>query len=200
MRNLLMLSAAASVIAIGMSAYHAAALAPGANSASPDRIVLKVQKSDEKGPGPRDGSAKGGDSGVRGQDGGKGAGSGATQEKRSDRGVAQDKGDRGGQVRSGDKGARGDGAKGQQRSNVDVDVRGRRGDRDRADRRSRVDIDVNRDRRGYRADRRTRVDVDVDRRRRSGGRDVDVGVGGYGYSSRVSCQDILRRYRQCMAR
>jgi hypothetical protein len=25
-------------------------------------------------------------------------------------------------------------------------------------------------------------------------------VGGYGYSSRVSCQDILRRYRQCMAR
>jgi hypothetical protein len=100
----------------------------------------------------------------------------ATQEKRSDPGVAQDKGDRGGQVRSGDKG--GDGAKGQQRSNVDVDVRGRRGDRDRADRRTRVDIDVNRDRRGYRADRRTRVDVDVDRRRRSGGRDVDVGVGG----------------------
>ena len=180
MRNLLMLSAAASVIAIGMSAYHAAALSPCANSASPDGIVLKVQKSDEKGPGPRDGGAKGGDSGARGQDGGKGAGS-ATQEKRSDPGVAQDKGDRGGQVRSGGKGARGDGAKGQQRSNVDVDVRGRRGDRDRAD-------------------RRTRVDIDVDRRRRSGGRDVDVGVWGYGYSSRVSCQDILRRYRQCIAR
>jgi len=50
MRNLLMLSAAASVIAIGMSAYHAEALSPGANSASPDGIVLKVQKSDEKGP------------------------------------------------------------------------------------------------------------------------------------------------------
>ena len=49
MRNLLMLSAAASVIAIGVSAYHAAALSPGANSASPDGTVLKVQKSDEKG-------------------------------------------------------------------------------------------------------------------------------------------------------
>jgi hypothetical protein len=54
----------------------------------------------------------------------------------------------------------------------------RRGDRDRTDRRTRVDINVDRDRRGYRADRRTRVDVDVDRKRRSGGRDVDVGVGG----------------------
>jgi hypothetical protein len=199
MRNLLMLSAAASVIAIGMSAYHAAALSPGANSASPDGLVLKVQKSDEKGPGTRDGSAKGGDPGARGEDSGKRAGPGATQEKGSERGVAQDKGDRGAQGRSGEKGARGDGAKAQERSNVDVDVRGRRGDRDRADRRTRVDIDVDRDRRGYRADRRTRVDVDVDRRRRYGGRDVDVGVG-YGYSSRGSCQDILRRYRQCMAR
>ena len=47
MRNLLMLSAAASVIAIGMSAYHAEALSPGANGASPDGIVLKIQKSDE---------------------------------------------------------------------------------------------------------------------------------------------------------
>jgi hypothetical protein len=176
--KLLMLSAAASVIAIGMSAYHAAALSLGANSASPAGTVLKIQKSDEKGPGTRDGGAKGGDSGARGQDGGKGAGTGSMQEKR---GAAQDKGDRGAQVRSGDKGARGDGAKGQRRSNVDVDVRGRRGDRDRAD-------------------RRTRVDIDVDRRRRSGGRDVDVGVGGYGYSSRVNCQDILRRYRQCKAR
>ena len=123
MSNLLMLSAAASVIAIGMSVYHAEALSPGANSASPDGTVLKIQKSDEKGPGTRDGGAKAGNSGARGQDGGKGAGTGATQEKRSDPGVAQDKGDRGGQVRSGGKGARGDGAKGQQRSNVDVDVR-----------------------------------------------------------------------------
>ena len=174
-----MLSAAASVIAIGMSAYHAEALSPGANSASPDGTVLKIQKSDEKGPGTRDSGAKGGDLGARGQDGGKGAGTGATPEKRSDPGVAQDKGDRGAQMRSADKGARGDGAKGQQRSNVDVDVRARHGDRDRADRRTRVDID---------------------RRRRSGGRDVDVGVGGYGYSSRSSCQDLLRRYRQCTAR
>jgi hypothetical protein len=200
MRNLLTLTAAASVLTIGMSAYHAAALSPVANSVGPDGLVLKVQKSDEKGSGTRDGGAKGSDSGARGQDGGRGAGTGATQEKGGDRGSAQDKGDRGAQMRSGDKGGRGDGARAQQRSNVDVDVRGRRGDRDRADRRTNVDIDVDRNRRGYRADRRTRVDVDVDRRRRSGGRDVDVGVGTYGYSSNVSCQDILRRYRQCVAR
>ena len=60
MRNLLMLSAAASLIAIGMSAYHAEALSPGANGASPDGTVLKIQKSDDKGPGTRDGGAKGG--------------------------------------------------------------------------------------------------------------------------------------------
>jgi hypothetical protein len=172
MRNLLTLSAAASVLAIGMSAHHAAALSAGANSVRPDGLVLKVQKSDEKGPGARDGGGKSGDSGARSQDGGgKGAAPGATQ----------DKGNPGGQMRSGDKGARGEGARSQQRTNVDVDVRGRRGERD----------SVN---------RRTRVDVDVNRRHRTRGRDVDVGVGGYGYSSRVSCQDILRRYKQCMAR
>ena len=174
MRNLLTLTAAASVLAVGMSAYHAAALSPGANSVNPDGLVLKVQKSDEKGPGARDGGGKSGDSGARSQDGGgKGAAPGATQ----------DKANRGAQMRSGDKGAGGEGAKSQQRTNVDVDVRGRRGDRDRAV-------------------RRTGVGVDVDRRHRSRGRDVGVGVGvgGYGYSSRGSCQDILRRYKQCIAR
>jgi hypothetical protein len=40
------------------------------------------------------------------------------------------------------KGARGEGARSQQRTNVDIDVCGRRGDRDRADRRTRVDVDV----------------------------------------------------------
>src|SRR6185295_5335541 len=157
---LLTLSAAASVLAIGMSAYHAAALSPGANSVSSDGLVLKVQKSDEKGPG------------ASSQDGGG---------KSTAPGATQDKGDRGTQMRSGDKGARGEGARSQQRTNVDVDVRGRRGDR-------------------ARADGRTRVGVDIDRRHRTRGRDVDVGVGGYGYSSRVSCQDILRRYKQCVAR
>jgi hypothetical protein len=160
MKKLLTLSAAASVLAIGMSAYHAAALSPGANSVGPDGLVLKVQKSDEKGPGASGGGGKSGDSGARSQDGGgKGAAPGATQ----------DKGDRGSQMRSGDKGARGEGARSQQRTNVDVDVRGRRGDR-------------------ARADGRTRVGVDVDRRHRTRGRDVDVGVGGYGYSSRVSAK------------
>lgn len=166
MRNLLTLSAVASVFAIGMSAYHANAFSPGANTGSREQSVLKVQKTDEKG------SGKSGDSGARSQDGGgKSAAPGATQ----------DKGDRGAQMRSGDKGARGEGAKSQQRTNVDVDVRGRRGDRDRAD-------------------RRTRVDVNVDRRHRARGRDVDVGVGSFGYSGGASCQDILRRYRQCTGR
>ena len=152
MRNLLTLSAAASLLAIGMSAHHAAALSPGANSISPQGLVLKVQKSDEKGPPTRDGGKRG-ESGARGQDGGgKGAGPSTTQEKGSDRGA---------QMRAGDKGARGETS--HQRSNVDVDVRGRRADRDRAN-------------------RRMRVDVDVDRRRRSGGRDVDVNVRGYGYT------------------
>jgi hypothetical protein len=187
MRNLLTLSAAASVLAIAVSAHNAAALSPGANSTSTEGLVLQVQKSDEKGPGARDGGGKSGDPGARGQDGGgKAAG---------DPGGAQDKG----QVRSGDKAARREGAKTQQRTNVDVDVRGRGGDRDRADRRTRVDIDVDRRRRGLRADRRTTVDVDVDRRRRARGRDVDINVRGYGYTP-VGCQDLLRRYRQCIAR
>jgi hypothetical protein len=86
-------------------------------------------------------------------------------------------------TRSGQKGTR----NAQQRTNVDVNVgRGRHGHRDRAD-------------------RRTRVGVAVDNRHRSSRRDVDVGVSGgyrsgrsYGYSS-SGCQEILRRYRQCVA-
>jgi hypothetical protein len=173
MRNLLMLSAAASVIALGISAHPAAALSPGASGIGPEGLVQKVQKGDEKGPGARgqDGGGKGADPRAR-DGGGKGAGAGAAQDKDGNRGAAKDKGDRGAQTRSGDKGARG----GQQRTTVDVNVdRGRRGDRD---------------------NRRTRVDVDVDRRRRSG---VGTDVRGYGYSP-VNCQDLLRRYRQCVAR
>jgi hypothetical protein len=49
MKNLLTLSAAASLLAIGMSAHHAAALSPGANSISPQGLMLKVQKSAELG-------------------------------------------------------------------------------------------------------------------------------------------------------
>jgi hypothetical protein len=98
-------------------------------------------------------------------------------------------------MRSGDKGARGL----KERSDVDAD-RGKRGDRTRAAKRSNVDVDV-RGRRGDRdrADRRTRVDIDVDRGRRPRGRDVGVNVRGYGYTP-VSCQELLRRYRQCIAR
>jgi hypothetical protein len=112
MRNLLTLSAAASLFAIGMSAHHAAALSPAAYGIGPQGLVVKVQKSDEKGPPTRDGG-KSGKSGAPGQDGdGKGAGPSTTQEKGSDRGA---------QMRSGDKGARGKTS--HQRSNVDVDVR-----------------------------------------------------------------------------
>ena len=178
MRNLLTLSAAASVLAIGITAQHAAALSPGARRANPEAPVVKVQKSEEKGAGTRDAAGKSGEPGARGQDGaGKGASPGATQQTGSDRGTQ----------RSGDK----------QRS--DVDVRGSRGERDRADRRTRVDVDVDGARRGYRADRRTRVDVDVERRRRSGGGDIGVNVRGFGYTP-MGCQDLLRRYRQCIAR
>jgi hypothetical protein len=169
MRNLLVLSTAASVLALGISAHQAAATFPGTDAISPEKSVLKIQKSDEKGPGTRgqDAGGKAADPGGRG-----GSGKGV--------GASQDKGDRA-QMRSGDKGARG----GQQGTNVDVNVdRGRRGDR---------------------AGRRTSVDVDVDRGRRRSGRDVDVNVrgygAGYGYTrGGSSCQEILRRYRQCIAR
>lgn len=170
MRNLLVLCTAASVLALGISAHQAAATLLATDAINPEKAVLKIQKSDEKGPGARGQDAGGKAADPSGRDGsGKGAG------------ASQDKGDRGTQMRSGDKGARG----GQQGANVGVDVdRGRRGDR---------------------AGRRTSVGVDVDRRRRHGGRDVDVNVrgygGGYGYTrSSGSCQEILRRYRQCVAR
>ena len=120
MRNLLVLAAAASVLALGISTYQAAAIFPGANDISPERTVLKVQKNEEKGPGARgqDTGSKGGEPGVR-----DGSGKGG--------GAAQDKGDRGTQMRSGDKGARA----GQRSTDVDVNVeRGRRGDT--ADRRT----------------------------------------------------------------
>jgi hypothetical protein len=81
-------------------------------------------------------------------------------------------GDRGAGMRAGEKGA-----------STDVDVRGKRGDRERADRRTRVDIGVD------------------ERRRRAGRSDVDVNVRGRGYGYTAGgCQDLLRRYRQCIAR
>ncbi len=169
MRNLLVLSAAASVLALGMTTHQAAALLPGTNAISHGGLLQKVQKTDEKGP-----STRGQEGGGKAAPAGSGKGPGAAENKGRDRSAAQDKGDRNGQMRSGDKGVR----SGQRRTNVDVNVNGRR---------------------GYRAERHTRVDVDADRRRRSHGRDVDVNVRGYNYSS-GSCEEILRRYRQCRAR
>jgi hypothetical protein len=159
MRNLLVLSAAASVLAIGVSSQQAAALLPGAAPTGSMALVQKVQqKGEEKGS-------------AGAQDKGTGARTGGGQA----RGAAQSQVDKGGQTRSGEDRARG----GQRRSTS-------------------VDVNVDRGRHGFRGDRRTRVGVDVDRRR--GFRSGDVGVRrSYGYSA-GNCQEILRRYRQCVAR
>ena len=192
MRNMLVLSAAASVLSLGIGAHQVGALSPGSDAIVPEGLVHKVQKGDDKGAGARgqDDGGKGTSPGAR-DGGGKGPGPGAAQDKGGDRRAAPDKGDRGaqtrekgtrGQQRTGDVEKRGDKGRADRRTDIDVDVRGRRGDRDRTD-------------------RRTRVDIDVDRERRARGRDrdVDIDVRGYGYRS-GNCQDILRRYRQCMAR
>ena len=182
MRNLLVLSAAASALAL-VSTHQVAALSPGATATSPHGLVHKAQKSDDT-PGAqgKDGAQRGAGPGQRSEGGNR---SGAAQDKGGNRAsTAQEKGgERGTNMRSSEKGARG----GQQRTNVDVNVnRGRHGQRDRLD-------------------RRTRVGVAVDDRHRSR-RDVDVGVrsygsnsGSYGYSN-TSCQEILRRYKQCVGR
>src|SRR5262245_54988968 len=176
MRNLLVLSAAVSALAL-VSTHQVAALSPGVSANSPHGLVHKAQKSDNT-PG-----AQGKDAtpGAQGKDGAQGA---AKQNQRSGGSSAQNKGDqgsnksdRGANMRSSEKSARG----GRQGARVDVNVnRGRHGQRDRAD-------------------RRTRVGVAVDRGHRSR-RDVDVGVRSYGYSGGVDCKEIVRRYRQCFAR
>jgi hypothetical protein len=153
MRNLLVLSAAASVLAL-VSTHHVAALSPGASATGPQGLVHKAQKSDDT-PGAqgKDGAQRGAEPGKRSEGG-----------TRS--GAAQDKGEKAGtNMRTGEKGTRG----AQQRSNVNVDVnRGRNGHRDRVDRRTRVGVAVdNRHRSGRR-------DVDIG---------VRGGVRGYGYSS-----------------
>ena len=152
MRNLLLLSAAASVLALGVSTQQAAALFQGSTATGSEGLVQKVQqKGEEKGSG-----------GVQGKDTGARTGGGQA------RGAV-------GQVRSGENRARG----GQRRS-------------------TNVDVNVDRGRHGFRSDRHTRVGVDVDRRR--GFRGGDVGVRrSYGYIA-GNCQEILRRYRQCVAR
>lgn len=103
-------------------------------------------------------------------------------------------------MRSGERDERGEGARPQRRTNVDINRELRGG---RAERRTGVDVNVDRGRDVDRSGRRTRVDMEVDRRRRSG-RDVDIDVRrGYGYGSsrdygyRSSCEQLLQRYRSC---
>jgi hypothetical protein len=130
MRNMLMLSAAVSVLVLATSAHHVMALS-GDKPVSLERLVQKVQKTDEKGPG--GGSMNQGSGASQNMN----QGSGASQNKGGDQGATQ-----GTQMRSGEKGAR----SGQQRSNVEVNVD--RGRRDRADRRrTTVGVDVDRRRR-----------------------------------------------------
>jgi hypothetical protein len=160
MRSLLTLSAAASVLALGVSVHHAMAFSPGAKVAASD-LVLKVQKSDDKGSG-----AGAGKSDTSGTGGTRGPSPGAAQDKEKSTARSKEGG-----TRASQKGARTD---------VDVNVRGKRADRNRSG--ARVDIDVN------------------DRRRRAGRTDTNVNVRGYGYSAGGGCQELLRRYNQCIAR
>jgi hypothetical protein len=183
----MVLSTAGSVLALSLGGFGAAATEP----VSLQGLVQKVQSGGEKAPGARgqEGTGKGTAPGSR-----KGGGVGAAQDKGGapeksakgagpEKGAAAEKGargqkaDRGTQMRAGEKGTRERQRTTERggRTSVDVDIRGGR---------------------GY----RSRADVNVDRGRRSSGRDLDVNVrGGYGYGG-VSCQDILRRYRQCVGR
>ena len=140
MRNMLVLSAAVSALAL-VSTHQVAALSPGASTTSPQGLVHKAQKSDDT-PGARgkDGAQRGAEPGQRTESGTR---SGAAQEKGEKRDT---------NVRTGEKGTRG----AQQRNSVNVNVdRGRHGHRDRVDRRTRVGVAVDN---RYRSGRR---DVDI---------------------------------------
>jgi hypothetical protein len=185
MRNVLVLSTAGSVLALSLGGFGAAATEP----ASLQRLVQKVQSGGEKAPGARgqEGTGKGTAPGSR-----EGGGAGAAQDKggapeKSAKGAGPEKG------AAADKGARGQKAdRGTQMRSGQKATRERQRTTERGGRTG-VDVDIRGDR-GY----RSRADVNVDRGRRSSGRDVNV-RGGYGYGG-VSCQDILRRYRQCVGR
>jgi len=184
MRNLLALTATGSALALAASGLGATAFSPGSKVTGFEAPVQKAQKSDEKGPsgmrGP-EGGGKSSEPGAMGRD------AGASQDKGGDRGAAQGQRDRGAQTRSGEKsgqtrtGERGEkGARGGERR-TDIEVRGGRRDD------------------GARTGGRTRVDIGVGGGRRSGRRDADVNVRGYGYTA-GNCQEIIRRYRQCVGR
>src|SRR5215470_10595695 len=145
MRNLLVLSAAASALAL-VSTHQVAALSPGVTATSPHGLVHKAQKSDDTSgaqgksgtqPGQR---SEGGNRSSTAQDKG-GNPSSTAQDKGGNRSsAAQNKGgERGTNMRTSEKNARG----GRQHTNVDVNVnRGRHAQRDRVDRRARVGVAV----------------------------------------------------------
>jgi len=176
MRNLLMLTAAGSALALAVGGIDAATLSPDGKVFGAVSLVQKTQKGDDKGPGARgqEGGGKGMEPGVKGRE------SGAGQDKGGEKGAAQ-------------QGQREKGAAGQQQEKGAArEQRGEKGAERRGD---------------SRGDRRTRVDIDVERRQRKGGRDVDIRErgsreGGYGYTGGggLSCQEVLRRYKQCVGR
>jgi hypothetical protein len=114
MRNLLTLSAAASVLVIGIATQQAAAFSPGARTTGFDGLVHKIQKGGEPmgpmGPGP--GAGKGTPApGMKGGDRpGRGAG----------------KADGGADERLRDRGPRDDRPRTERRTGVDIDVDRRR--------------------------------------------------------------------------
>jgi hypothetical protein len=188
MRNVLVLTAVGSVLALGSTTIVA-------KPVSLEGLVHKVQSGGDKAPGARgqDGGKStapggrdgGGGQGKEGMGQGKGKDMGGERGAGPEKGAGADKADRGTQTRSGEKGSR-DKQRATERggrTGVDVDVRGGR---------------------GYRSDGRTRIDIDEDRRRRSGGRDVDVNIrGGQGYrpsKGGVDCEQIVRRYSMCFRR
>jgi len=189
MRNVLVMTAVGSVLALGSAAI-------AAQPVSLEGLVHKVQSGGDKGPGA--GGQDGGKSSAPGSPGagqGKGSSPGAGQGKGGgpEKGAGADKADRGAKTRTGEKGA-GGGGKGTGGKQRATERGGRTG----------VDVDV-RGGRAYRngAGGRTRIDIEADRKRRARGRDVDVNVRGYGYGpskGRVDCDQIVRRYSMCFRR
>src|SRR5262245_7351599 len=125
MRNLLVLSAAASALAL-ISTHQVAALSPGMTAKNPHGLVQNAQKSDDS-------------SGARGQDGAqRGAEPGKSSEGGKRSSTAQQKGESGKNMQSGDNNMR----SGQDKTRSSE--KGARGAKQRTD----VNVNVNRGRHG----------------------------------------------------
>jgi hypothetical protein len=190
MRNILVLTAVGSVLALGSNAIAAEPFSFG-------DLLHKVQSGGGGGPG-AGGQGGGKGSAPSSREGGGGQDTGLGKGKDGNQGM--------GKGTNGSQGARPDKAGGDTRMRSG-EKQGTRQNQRATERGGRTGVDVDvRGGHGYRggADRRTRIEIDADRRRRSGGRDVDVNVrGGYGYrpsTGGVDCDQIVRRYSMCFRR